>query len=349
MNKMFIFQQIFYFIMVRVAINGFGRIGRCILRALYEEKIEGIEVVAINGPAEIHQHTHLFEFDSVHGRFAGEVSYYDRGLIINNKKIPVFREKEISKLPWKDLQVDVVMECTGLFTSKDKASLHLEQGAKKVIISAPAKESDVKTVVMGVNHNTLKADDSVFSVGSCTTNCLAPIAKVLDENFGIITGFMTTIHSYTGDQNILDASHKGDLRRARAGAISMVPTSTGAAKAIGLVLPQLAGKLDGSAIRVPTPNVSVVDLCFVSNKSTSVIDVNEALYKASKQELKGILGFEEKPLVSTDFNGNPHSSIVDAKETKVTGANLVRVLSWYDNEWGFSVRMLEASKFCINL
>ncbi len=334
---------------VKIAINGFGRIGRCILRALYQEKIEGIEVVAINGPAEIKQHAHLFEFDSVHGRFKGSVSYDDTSLIINNKKIPFFREREISSLPWQELGVDVVMECTGLFTSKEKASLHLKQGAKKVIISAPAKEIDVKTVVMGVNHDALTKEDSVFSVGSCTTNCLAPIAKVLDENFTIITGFVTTIHSYTGDQNILDASHKGDLRRARAGAISMVPTSTGAAKAIGLVLPNLAGKLDGSAIRVPTPNVSVVDLCFVSSKPTSVSEVNEVLQKASKQGLKGILGFEEKPLVSIDFNGNSHSSIVDALETKVTGKNLVRVLSWYDNEWGFSVRMLEASKFCFNL
>jgi glyceraldehyde 3-phosphate dehydrogenase len=247
------------------------------------------------------------------------------------------------------MNIDVVMECTGIYTAKEKASLHLKQGAKKVMISAPAKEKDVKTIVMGVNQKELKREDEIISIGSCTTNCLAPIAKVLDENFGIISGFMTTIHAYTGYQNILDASHKGDLRRARAAALSMVPTSTGAAKALGLVLPNLAGKLDGSAIRVPTPNVSVVDLCFISSKQTSIESVNEALKKASDGELKGILGFEPRPLVSIDFKGNPNSSIVDALETKVTGENFVRVLSWYDNEWGFSIRMLEASKIWMSL
>ncbi len=334
---------------VRIAINGFGRIGRCILRAIFEEKIEGIEVVAINGPAEVSQHAHLFQFDSVHGTFKGSVEFDENSLTINGKKIKVLREKEVANLPWKEMEIDVVMECTGIYTSKEKASLHLKQGAKKVMISAPAKEKDVKTIVMGVNHKELKKEDEVISIGSCTTNCLAPIAKVLDENFGIVSGFMTTIHAYTGDQNILDASHKGDLRRARAAALSMVPTSTGAAKALGLVLPNLAGKLDGSAIRVPTPNVSVVDLCFTSAKQTSVEQVNEALKKASEGEMKGVLGFEPKPLVSVDFKGNSNSSIVDALETKVTGGNFVRVLSWYDNEWGFSIRMLEASKLWISL
>ena len=334
---------------VRIAINGFGRIGRCLLRALFEQNLEGIEVVAINGPAEISQHAHLFEFDSVHGTFKGSVSFDDSHLIINGKKIKIFREREISNLPWGELKIDVVMECTGLFTSKEKAGLHLKQGAKKVMISAPAKDKDVKTIVMGVNHDTLTASDEVISIGSCTTNCLAPIAKVLNNSFGIVSGFMTTIHAYTGDQNILDASHKGDLRRARAAALSMVPTSTGAAKALGLVIPELAGKLDGSAIRVPTPNVSVVDLCFTASKNTTVQEVNEALKKASENEMKGILGFEKKPLVSIDFKGNPNSSIVDELETKVVGGNFVRVLSWYDNEWGFSIRMLEGAKLWCSL
>jgi glyceraldehyde 3-phosphate dehydrogenase len=334
---------------VKIAINGFGRIGRCLLRAIFEENIEGIDVVAINGPAEISQHAHLFEFDSVHGTFKGSVDFDENNLIINGQKIKILREKEVSNLPWGEMGVDVVMECTGIYTSKEKASLHLKQGAKKVMISAPAKEKDVKTIVMGVNHAELKKEDEIISIGSCTTNCLAPIAKVLDENLEIVSGFMTTIHAYTGDQNILDASHKGDLRRARAAALSMVPTSTGAAKALGLVLPNLAGKLDGSAIRVPTPNVSVVDLCFIAGKKTTTEEVNEMLKKASEGDLKGILGFEKKPLVSVDFKGNSNSSIVDALETKVTGGNFVRVLSWYDNEWGFSVRMLEGAKLWAKL
>lgn len=332
---------------VRIAINGFGRIGRCVLRALFESNIKGIEVAVINGPAEISQHAHLLEFDSVHGRFNGSINYNNEGLEVNGKHIPVIREKELSSIDWSKYNVDVVLECTGIYTSKEKASLHLKQGAKKVIISAPAKEKDVKTIVMGVNEEALNAEDVIISVGSCTTNCLAPVAKILSESIGIEKGFMTTIHAYTGDQNILDASHKGDLRRARAAAISMVPTSTGAAKALGLVLPNLAGKLDGSAIRVPVPNVSVVDLCFTSTKSTNVQEVNEAFKKASEGAMKGVLGVESKPLVSTDFNHNPHSSIVDLLETKVVGGNFVRVLSWYDNEWGFSIRMLEACKLLI--
>lgn len=330
---------------IKIAINGFGRIGRCVLRAFFEEKVEGIEIIAINGPADSSTHAHLFEFDSVHGRFKGSVSFNENYLIINDKKIRILREKEITNLPWKEMGVDVVMECTGIFTSKEKAGMHITQGAKKVIISAPAKEKDVKTIVFGVNTNLLTKEDNIISIGSCTTNCLAPVAKVLDENLGITKGFMTTIHSYTGDQNILDASHKSDLRRARAGAVSMVPTSTGAAKALGLVLPSLSGKLDGSAIRVPTPNVSVVDLCFVANKKTSIAEVNDLFLNASLSDMKGVLGVENKPLVSVDFNHNTNSSIVDLLETKVVNENFVRVLSWYDNEWGFSVRMLDVCKF----
>lgn len=328
---------------IKIAINGFGRIGRCVLRAFFEHKIEGIEIAVINGPAEVSQHAHLFEFDSVHGKFKGDVKYGEDFISINDSKIFVTREKDLTKIDWKKYDVDVVMECTGIYTSKEKAQIHLERGAKKVIISAPAKEEDVKTIVMGVNHDTLTSEDDIISVGSCTTNCLAPIAKVLHKRFKIVKGFMTTIHAYTGDQNILDGSHK-DFRRARAAGLSMVPTSTGAAKALGLVLPELSGKLDGSAIRVPTPNVSVVDLCFEAGMNTTKQEVNDALKEASLHELKGILGVEEKPLVSCDFNHNPNSSIADLLETKVVGGNFVRVLSWYDNEWGFSLRMLEACK-----
>ncbi len=338
---------------IRIAINGFGRIGRCIARALIEEQMEGrllnIELVAINGPATLEQHAHLLEFDSVHGKFKGNVSYDENSIIINSRKIKLFREKEILNLPWKELEIDVVMECTGFFTSKFLAASHIKSGAKKVIISAPATEKDVKTIVYGVNHKILTKEDDVISIGSCTTNCLAPIAKVLNDNFKVVKGFMTTIHSYTGDQNILDASHKGDLRRARAAALSMVPTSTGAAKALGLVLPELAGKLDGSSIRVPTPNVSVVDLCVLLEQTVSPETVNEALKSASENEMKGVLGFETKPLVSCDFNHSPLSSIIDSKETRVTQENFARVLSWYDNEWGFSCRMLEVALYLKNL
>lgn len=334
---------------IRIAINGFGRIGRCIARALFENKLENVELVAINGPADPMQHSHLLSFDSIHGKFTEEVLHDENHLVIGGKKIKLFREKDISNLPWSELGIDVVMECTGLFTSKEKAKLHLKQGAKKVIISAPAKENDVRTIVLGVNESILKPDDSIISIGSCTTNALAPIAKVLDENFGIVKGFMTTIHAYTGDQNILDASHKGDLRRARAAALSMVPTSTGAAKALGLVLPSLSGKLDGSAIRVPVPNVSVIDLCFVSERMTDVSEINSIFKKASEKEMAGIIGYEARPLVSSDFNHNSNSTILDAIETKVVGGNFVRVLSWYDNEWGFSCRMVEVAKHWLSL
>lgn len=332
--------------MVKIAINGLGRIGRCVLRAVFEEKIEGIEIVAVNGPAEISQHIHLLQYDSIHGRFPFEITHDENNIIINDKKIPLLREKEIEKIDWKKFGNDVVvMECTGKFTKTEDLQKHINSGAKKVILSAPAKTSDVKTVVFGVNNNLLKSDDKIISIGSCTTNCLAPFAKVLHEKIGINKGFMTTIHSYTGDQNVVDGSHKSDMRRARACGVSMVPTSTGAAKAIGLVLPELKGKLDGSAIRVPTPNVSVVDLTFEASRKTTVAEVNELLKNASADELSGVLFYQTKPLVSIDFNHTTHSSIVDSLETKVIGENMVRVLSWYDNEWGFSCRMLDVAKF----
>ena len=332
--------------MVKIAINGLGRIGRCILRAVFEENIEGIEIVAVNGPAEISQHVHLLQYDSIHGRFPFEITHDETNIIINGKKIPLLREKEIEKIDWKKFGNDVVvLECTGKFTKTEDLQKHINSGALKVILSAPAKSSDVKTVVFGVNNNVLTASDSIISIGSCTTNCLAPFAKVLHEKIGINKGFMTTIHSDTGDQNVVDGSHKSDMRRARACGVSMVPTSTGAAKAIGLVLPELKGKLDGSAIRVPTPNVSVVDLTFEASRKTTIEEVNELLKNASEGELSGILGFQTKPLVSIDFNHTSYSSIVDSLETKVIGGNMVRVLSWYDNEWGFSIRMLDVAKF----
>jgi glyceraldehyde 3-phosphate dehydrogenase len=337
--------------MIKVAINGFGRIGRMVLRAVFEIDYAGIEVVAINGPADISQHIHLLEFDSIHGRFKAKVRAIGEDVIeVNDKKIRLFRERDLSNLDWGALDVDIVMECSGAFTSRDKASLHIKQGAKKVIISAPSSDKDVKTVVWGVNQTVLTGADELISIGSCTTNCLAPVASVLHEKIGIIKGFMTTIHAYTGDQNLLDGSHgKNDLRRARASAVSMVPTSTGAAKAIGLVIPSLKGCLDGSAIRVPVANVSVVDLCFQAHKNTSVEEVNNFLREAANAHLKGVLGYENRPLVSVDFCHNPHSSIVDSLETKVTGENFVRVLAWYDNEWGFSVRMLDVAKFWMDL
>ena len=332
--------------MVKIAINGLGRIGRCILRAVFEEKIEGVEIVAVNGPAEIEQHVHLLQYDSIHGRFPLAISHDENNIIINGKKIPLIREKEVEKIDWKKYGNDVVvMECTGKFTKTEDLQRHINSGARKVILSAPAKTSDVKTIVFGVNHENLMASDSIISIGSCTTNCLAPFAKVLSEKIGIKKGFMTTIHSYTGDQNVVDGSHKSDMRRARACGVSMVPTSTGAAKAIGLVLPELKGKLDGSAIRVPTPNVSVVDLTFEAGRNTTVEEVNLLLKNASEGELSGILSYQTKPLVSIDFNHTNYSSIIDSLETKVIGENMVRVLAWYDNEWGFSVRMLDVAKY----
>ena len=322
---------------VRVAINGFGRIGRNILRAIYESNRKDIEVVAINDLGPVETNAHLLRFDSVHGRFPHEVKVEGDSIVIGKNKIKVTAERDPSKLPWKDLGVDIAMECTGIFTAKDKASAHLTAGAKRVLVSAPADGADM-TVVYGVNHDKLTKDHVVVSNGSCTTNCLAPVAKVINDLVGIETGFMTTIHAYTGDQPTLDTMHK-DLYRGRAAAMSMIPTSTGAAKAIGLVLPELKGKLDGVAIRVSTPNVSVIDLKIVAKKETTAKEVNEAMKRAAAQELKGILGTTDAPNVSIDFNHDPHSSTFHIDQTKVMNGTLLRVLSWYDNEWGFSNRM----------
>jgi glyceraldehyde 3-phosphate dehydrogenase len=326
---------------VRVAINGFGRIGRNVLRAVYEAGRDEIEIVAINDLGPVETNAHLLRFDSVHGRFPFEVKVEGDSIVIGKKKIKVIAERDPSKLPWKELGIDIAMECTGLFTAKEKASAHLTAGAKRVLVSAPAEGADM-TVVYGVNHDKLTKDHLVVSNGSCTTNCLAPVAKVLNDLVGIETGFMTTIHAYTGDQPTLDTMHK-DLYRGRAAALSMVPTSTGAAKAIGLVLPELKGKLDGVAIRVPTPNVSVVDLKVIAKKETTANDINEAMKRAASQELKGILGTTDQPNVSSDFNHDSHSSTLHMDQTKVQNGTLVRVLSWYDNEWGFSNRMTDTA------
>jgi len=323
---------------IRVGINGFGRIGRTVLRYAVKEK--GIEIVAINDLTDAKTLAHLLKYDSVHGIFPGTVDYNANELIINGKAIKILAVKNPEELPWKKEKVEVVLESTGIFTARAKAELHLKAGAKKVIISAPATDEDI-TVVMGVNHHLYDAKKhNIISNASCTTNCLAPVAKILNDSFGIEKGLVTTIHSYTNDQNILDLPHK-DLRRARAAAMSMIPTTTGAAKAVALVLPELKGKMDGMAIRVPTPNVSVVDLVATLSKKTDAEKVNAALKKASKGALKGILGFCEEPLVSIDFNGNPLSSIVDASCTKVLDGNMVKVLTWYDNESGFSKRVVD--------
>ncbi len=326
---------------VRVAINGFGRIGRNVLRAVYEAGRDEIEIVAINDLGPVETNAHLLLFDSVHGRFPGTVTVKGDTISVGNGAIKVTAERDPTKLPWKDLGVDIAMECTGLFTAKDKASAHLTAGAKRVLVSAPAEGADM-TVVYGVNHDKLTKDHLVVSNGSCTTNCLAPVAKVLNDLVGIETGFMTTIHAYTGDQPTLDTMHK-DLYRGRAAALSMVPTSTGAARAIGLVLPELKGKLDGVAIRVPTPNVSVVDLKVIAKKETTTNEINEAMKRAASQELKGILGTTDQPNVSSDFNHDSHSSTLHIDQTKVQNGTLVRVLSWYDNEWGFSNRMTDTA------
>jgi glyceraldehyde 3-phosphate dehydrogenase len=326
---------------VRVAINGFGRIGRNVLRAIMENGRKDIQVVAINDLGPVETNAHLFRFDSVHGRFNGEVKVNGDTIDVGDGPIKVTAEKDPSKLPHKDLGVDIALECTGIFTAKDKASAHLTAGAKRVLISAPGENSDL-TVVYGVNHDKLKAEHKIVSNASCTTNCLAPVAKVLNDAIGIEKGFMTTIHAYTGDQPTLDTMHK-DLYRARAAALSMIPTSTGAAKAVGLVLPELNGKLDGVSIRVPTPNVSVVDFKFVAKKPTTKEEINDAVKRAASQQLKGILGFTDQPNVSIDFNHDPHSSIFHLDQTKVMEGTLVRVLSWYDNEWGFSNRMADTA------
>ena len=331
---------------VRVAINGFGRIGRNILRAIAEAGRKDIEVVGINDLGPVETNAHLLRYDSVHGRFPGTVTVEGDSISLSNGathsgKIKVSAERDPSKLPWKQLGVDIALECTGIFTAKEKASAHLAAGARRVLISAPAENADA-TIVYGVNHDRLTKDHLVVSNGSCTTNCLAPVAKVLHDTVGIESGFMTTIHAYTGDQPTLDTLHK-DLYRGRAAAMSMIPTSTGAAKAIGLVLPELNGKLDGVAIRVPVPNVSVVDLKIVAQRKTTKEEINEAMKRASEQQLKGILGFTTAPNVSIDFNHDPHSSTFHMDQTKVQNGTLVRVMSWYDNEWGFSNRMADTA------
>jgi glyceraldehyde 3-phosphate dehydrogenase len=326
---------------VRVAINGFGRIGRNVLRAIAENGRKDIQVVAINDLGPVETNAHLFRFDSVHGRFNGDVKVSGDTIDVGFGPIKVTAERDPAKLPHKELGVDIALECTGIFTSKDKASAHLAAGAKRVLVSAPADNADL-TVVYGVNHDKLAPEHKVVSNASCTTNCLAPVAKVLNDSIGIEKGFMTTIHAYTGDQPTLDTMHK-DLYRARAAALSMIPTSTGAAKAVGLVLPELNGKLDGVSIRVPTPNVSVVDFKFIAKKQTSKEEINEAVKRASAQQLKGILGTTDQPNVSIDFNHDPHSSIFHLDQTKVMDGTLVRVLSWYDNEWGFSNRMADTA------
>ena len=322
---------------VRVAINGFGRIGRLVLRSIIEFARRDIEVVSVNDLGSVETNAHLLRYDSVHGRFPGLVTVDGDCLDVGLGKIKVTAIRDPAQLPHRELGVDIALECTGIFTARDKAAAHLTAGAKRVLVSAPADGAD-NTIVYGVNHDTLTKDQLVVSNGSCTTNCLAPVAKVLNDTVGIETGFMTTIHAYTGDQPTLDTMHK-DLYRGRAAAMSMIPTSTGAAKAIGLVLPELNGKLDGVSIRVPTPNVSVIDLKIVAKRATDPKEINEAMKRASEQQLKGILGYTIAPNVSMDFNHDPHSATFHMDQTKVQNGTLVRVLAWYDNEWGFSNRM----------
>ncbi len=322
---------------LRVAINGFGRIGRLVLRAALESKRDDIEFVAVNDLAPAEQNAYLLQYDSVHGKLPMDVKLDGQYIIVGNQKIKCLAEKDPTKLPWREMNVDVVMECTGIFTAADKARVHLDAGAKRVLVSAPSAGADA-TIVYGVNQDTLKPTDMIVSNASCTTNCLAPVARVLDDTFGIISGWMTTVHAYTGDQQLLDKNHK-DFRRARAANLSMIPTSTGAAKAIGLVLPRLAGKLDGMAIRVPTPDVSVVELVVNLERAATVDAVNDAM-RAAKSET---FGYNELPLVSIDFTHDAHSSIFDAAQTKVLGDKLVHVTAWYDNEWGFSNRMCDTA------
>ena len=327
--------------MVKIGINGFGRIGRLILRALLENFKGKIQVVGINDLGSVEANAHLIKYDSTHGILNNDVKTTKEGFQIGDQNIKVFAERDPANLPWGKIGADIVLECTGLFLNKETAGKHLKAGAKKVIISAPAKDVDF-TIVQGVNSKKLSKEHNVISNGSCTTNCLAPVAMVLENNFGIEYGYMTTIHSYTGDQKLLDTLHK-DLRRARASEGSMIPTSTGAAKAMSLVLPTLKGKLDGTAIRVPTPNVSLIDFTLVTKKDVTADLINDAMTNAAKGELKGILGINKQPLVSKDFNHNPHSSIFDVTQTQVIKGKFSRVLSWYDNEWGFSNRMCDTS------
>lgn len=322
---------------IRVAINGFGRIGRLVLRAALESGRKDLEFVAVNDLAPLEQNAYLLQYDSVHGKLDMDVKIDSEYILVGGQKIKSLSERDPSKLPWKQLKIDVVMECTGLFTSADKASVHLQNGAKRVLVSAPSNGAD-KTIVFGVNDNKLTKRDLIVSNASCTTNCLAPVLNVLDKKFGIINGWMTTIHAYTGDQQLLDKNHK-DFRRARAAAMSMIPTTTGAAKAIGLVLPKLAGKMDGIAIRVPTPDVSVVELALNVNKRATVESVNKTLFASTSE----ILGYTDEPLVSIDFTHDKHSSIFDASHTRVLDEHLIHVTAWYDNEWGFSNRMCDTA------
>jgi glyceraldehyde 3-phosphate dehydrogenase len=325
----------------RVAINGFGRIGRLVFRAAMESKRKDVEFVAINDLGSAQANAYLLTYDSVHGTYPGKVQAMKSALKVDGRKVAVLSERDPAKLPWGELGVDIVMECTGLFASKEAASAHLVGGAKKVLVSAPCSNADI-TVCHGVNTNKLRKSHKVISNASCTTNCLVPVAAVLNKAVGIRRGFMTTVHAFTGDQRTVDTLHK-DLPRARAASVSMIPTSTGAARAVGLVLPELAGKIDGTSIRVPTPNVSLVDLTFTPKRATSVDEINDAIIKAAKGPLKGILATNDQPLVSIDYNHNPASSIFDLRETQVIEGRFVRVLSWYDNEWGFSNRMSDVA------
>ena len=333
---------------IRIAINGYGRIGRNTLRAIHEYgRKADFDVVAINDLGDPATNAHLTQYDTTHGKFDGEVVVEGDDIVVNGDRIRVLAERDPSKLPWKEIGVDVVLECTGLFTSKEKASAHLAAGAKKVIISAPGGKDVDATVVYGVNHDVLKSSDTVISNASCTTNCLAPLVKPLHDTIGVVHGLMTTIHAYTNDQVLTDVFHK-DLRRARSATQSMIPTKTGAAAAVGLVLPELAGKLDGFAIRVPTINVSMVDLTFQAARETTVEEINKVLKAAAEGPLKGILAYNDKPLVSVDFNHDPHSSTYESSLTRVIDGSLVKVCSWYDNEWGFSNRMLDTAEALIN-
>jgi len=328
---------------VKVGINGYGRIGRNILRALYESgRTNEIQIVGINDLGDANTNAHLTRFDTAHGRFPGEVAVDGDSMVVNGDRIRVLKSRDPAALPWGELGVDVVLECTGLFTTKEKASAHLKGGAKKVVISAPGGKDVDATVVYGVNHDVLRSDMTVISNASCTTNCLAPLAKVLHDNIGLVHGIMTTVHAYTNDQVLTDVYHE-DLRRARSATMSMIPTKTGAAAAVGLVLPELNGKLDGFAIRVPTINVSLVDLSFVAARATSVEEINALVHAAANGPLKGVLAYNDGPLVSVDFNHNPASSTYDSTLTKVIDGTLVKVCSWYDNEWGFSNRMLDTT------
>ncbi len=328
---------------VKVGINGYGRIGRNILRALYESgRTNEIQIVGINDLGDANTNAHLTRFDTAHGRFPGEVAVDGDSMVVNGDRIRVLKSRDPAALPWGELGVDVVLECTGLFTTKEKASAHLKGGAKKVVISAPGGKDVDATVVYGVNHDVLRSDMTVISNASCTTNCLAPLAKVLHDNIGLVHGIMTTVHAYTNDQVLTDVYHE-DLRRARSATMSMIPTKTGAAAAVGLVLPELNGKLDGFAIRVPTINVSLVDLSFVAARATSAEEINALVQAAANGPLKGVLGYNDGPLVSVDFNHNPASSTYDSTLTKVIDGTLVKVCSWYDNEWGFSNRMLDTT------